>query len=208
MSWLARLFGRPDRLAREDFVRSVSIDTSGPEFADIYPPREAIEEAISSTGRFRPADVEWMTDIAAARICSGMNFRGPVQEIVRTGDLLQPATLKAKGLNSRRKIGTRFAEAITAGGIEDAVEALDTALHTETSRALQLHNLRRMQRLGIEFCKFVSPGEGASLPLEAELNGKRLSVDEAINLVKSRAGDIRRSIFAAEVHFPGGRPNG
>lgn len=202
MSWLTRLFGRPEeRLAREDFVKSVSIDTSGPEFADIYPPREAIEEAISKTARFRPADVEWMTEIAAARICSGMNFRGPVQEIVRSGNLLPSATLKENGLNSRKKIGTRFAEAITAGSIEDAIEALDIALHTETSRALQLHNLRRMRRLGIEFCKFVSPGEGASLPLENELNGKRLSVDDAIELVNSRASEIRRSVFAAEVRF-------
>ena len=201
MSWLSKIFKRPEGDDLKAFARAISIDTSGPEFADLYPDRSAVEEAIRKTGRFKPSEIEWMTDIAAIQIKSGMSFKGPVQEITRSGTLMTPDALKAQGLHPRRKIGMRFFEAIADGDTDGAIKALDLALHTETSKANQLHNLYRMQKLGVEFCKFVGPGEGANLPLEKELNGQRLSVDEAINLVKSRAGDIRRSIFAAEVKF-------
>jgi len=201
MNWLSRIFKQPERDDRKAFIKSISIDTSGPEFADLYPTRDAIAEAISSTGVFKAEDIEWMADIAASQISSGMSFKGPIQEITRSGMLLTPDELKARGLNPRRKVGSRFAEAIAVGEIADAIEALDLALHTETSKANQLHNLRRMKKIGIEFCEFSGPGGDANLPLEAELTGRRLSIDEAINLVNSRAGDIRRSAFLAEVKF-------
>lgn len=109
--------------------------------------------------------------------------------------------LKAGGLNARRKVGIRFYEAIAVGTAEEAIKALDLALHTETSKANQLHKLRRMKRMGIHFCKFLGPGEGANLPLEADLSGRRMSIDEAIDLVEARASEIRRSIFTPEVNF-------
>jgi hypothetical protein len=142
-----------------------------------------------------------MTDIAFGRIKSGMSFKGPVQEITRSGQLMPPDALKAHGLNVRRKIGASFVDAVAVGTVGDAIEALDLALHTETSKSNQLHNLRRMQKLGVKFCKFVAPGGDTSLPLEAELSGKQLSIDEAIGLVQSRASEIRRSVFAAKVDF-------
>ncbi|MGO7417121.1 hypothetical protein ACC685_07735 [Rhizobium ruizarguesonis] len=202
MSWFSKILKRPqggdDRKA---IAASLSIDTSEPEFADLYPTRDAVEKAISETGRFKPSDIGWISEIAFTRMNDGMNYRGPIQEITRSGPPMAPDRLKAHGLNARRKIGTRFVEAIAVGTVDEAVEALDLALHTEWSKANQLHNLRRMRKAGIEFCKFSAPGGDANLPLESELNGKRLSIDEAIDLVKSRAADIRRSIFMGEVIF-------
>jgi nucleoid-associated protein YejK len=58
-----------------------------------------------------------------------------------------------------------------------------------------------MKKAGIHFCKFLGPGEGVNLPLEAELTGQRLSIEDALDLVKSRASEIRRSVFTAEVNF-------
>lgn len=182
-------------------MKSISVDTSGPEFADLYPTHEAIREAIGKLGCFKSSEIEWMTDIAATQIQSGMNFRGPVQQIVRSGPLMTAEALKAAGLNARRKLGTRFIEAIAVGTANEAIEALDLALHTETSKANQLHNLNRIKKADIHFCKFLGPGEGANLPLEAELNGQRLSIEDAMDLVKSRASEIRRSVFTAEVNF-------
>jgi hypothetical protein len=182
-------------------VKSISIDTSDLVFADLFPCREAIREAIVTTGRFKSCDIEWMTDIATTRISSGMSFKGTVQEIVRSGETLAPHMLKALGLNSRRKIGIRFIEAIAIGDVNEAVEALDLTLHTETSKASQLHNLNRMRNAGVKFCKLLGPGEGVNLPLEADLSGQRLSIEEAIDLVESRATEIRRSVFMAEVKF-------
>lgn len=201
MNWLSKMFKRPDGRDLKAFAASVSIDTSGPEFADLYPTRDAIKEALVKTERFKSTDIKWIVDIAFARLSGGMNFRGPGQEITRSGPLMTPDALKAHGLNGRRKVGTRFVEAVAVGKVDEAIEALDLALHTETSKANQLHNLHRMQRLGVEFCEFRGPGGDANLPLEAELNGKRLSIDEAIDLVRSRAVDIRRSVFAGEVKF-------
>jgi hypothetical protein len=201
LSWLSKIFRRPKTDDFQDFVKTISIDTSGPEFADLYPSHQVLRDAILSLGRFKASEIEWMSEIAATRIQSGMSFRGPVQEIIRAGPLMAPEAVKAAGLNARRKVGTRFIEAIAVGTAEEAIEALDLALHTETSKANQLHNLRRMQKMGVQFCKFLGPGEGANTPLEAELTGKRLSIDEAIALVKARASEIRRSVFTAEISF-------
>lgn len=201
MNWLSKIFNRPKTDDFQTFVKSISIDTSGPEFADLYPAHEAIREAIGKLGCFKSSEIEWMTDIAATQIQSGMNFRGPVQQIVRSGPLITHEALKAAGLNARRKVGARFIEAIAVGTANEAIEALDLALHTETSKANQLHNLNRMKKADIHFCKFLGPGEGANLPLEAELTGQRLSIEDAIDLVKSRASEIRRSVFTAEVSF-------
>ncbi|WP_334543939.1 hypothetical protein [Rhizobium leguminosarum] len=201
MSWFSKIFKLPQGDDIKAIAASLSIDTSGPEFADLYPTRDALNKAIARTERFKPSDIEWITDIAFARMNDAMNFKGPVQEITRAGALMTPDALKAQGLNARRKIGARFFEAITVGKVDEAVEALELALHTEWSKANQLHNLRRMQKLGIKFCEFRAPGGDANLPLESELSGKRLSIDEAIDLVKSRAADIRRSVFAGEVKF-------
>ena len=107
---------------------------------------------------------------------------------------------RESGLNARRKIGTRFVDAVAFGTIKEAVEALHLALHTEWSRAKQLHNLRRMQKIGIQLCELRAPGD-ANLPLESKFNGIRLSIGEAIDLVQSRAAEIRRSAFAGEVNF-------
>ncbi|MCY1667336.1 hypothetical protein [Rhizobium sp. SL86] len=203
MNWLSKIFRRSKTDDFQTFVKSISIDTSGPEFADLYPTYEAIREAIVNVGCFKSSDIDWITDIATTQIQSGMNFRGPVQQIVRSGPLMTPDALKAAGLNVRRKVGTRFIEAIAVGTAEEAIEALDLALHTETSKANQLHKLNRMKRIGIDFCKFLGPGEGANLPLEAELTGQRLSIEDAIDLVKSRASEIRRSVFTPEVNFKG-----
>lgn len=202
MSWLSNMLNRP-KTGKEvqNFVKSISIDTSGPEFADLYPTRAAIEEAIAKTGRFRASDLTWIVDIATERIGGGMNFRGAVQEVTRSGELLAADALKERELNARTKIGSRFADAVAVGGIKEAIAALDLALHTETSKANQLHNLRRMQKLGVKFCKFVGPGGDANMPLEAEMTGTRLSVEDAIDLVRSRASEIRRSTFAGEVAF-------
>jgi hypothetical protein len=201
MSWFSKIFKRPERDDLKAIAASWSIDTSGPEFADLYPTREAVKNAIARAERFKPSEFEWIAEIAFTRMNSGMSYRGPVQEITRSGPLLPPDALKALSLNSRRKIGTRFVEAIAVGTVDEAVKALDLALHTEWSKANQLHNLRRMKKAGIEFCKFLAPGGDANLPLEAELNGKQYSIDEAIDLVKSRAADIRRSVFTAKVTF-------
>jgi len=202
MSWFSKIFKRPE--SDDDFkavVASLSIDTSGPEFADLYPTRDAVEKAIADTGRFKPSDIGWISDIAFNRMNGGMSFKGPVQEITRSGSRMAPDVLRAHGLNARRKIGMRFVDAIAVGTVDEAVAALDLALHTEGSKANQLHNLRRMRNAGIEFCSFCAPGGDANLPLESEMHGKRLSIDEAIDLVKSRAADIRRSVFLAEVKF-------
>ncbi|MBY3521865.1 hypothetical protein HFN70_22665 [Rhizobium laguerreae] len=201
MSWFSKILKRPKGDDIKAVAASLSIDTSGPEFADLYPTRDAVEHAITGTERFKPSDLGWIADIAFTRMNDGMNYRGPIQEITRSGPPMAPDVLKAHGLNARRKIGTRFVEAIAVGTVDEAVEALDLALHTEWSKANQLHNLRRMQKCGIGFCKFSAPGGDANLPLESELNGKRLSIDEAIDLVKSRPADIRRSVFMGDVKF-------
>jgi hypothetical protein len=201
MSWFSKIFRRPEGNRLKAVTASLSIDTSAPEFADLYPTRDAVENAITRTKQFKPSDIEWIADIAFTRMNDGMNYRRPIQEITRSGPPMDPDALKAHGLNARRKIGTRFVEAIAVGTVDEVIAALELALHTEWSKANQLHNLRRMRKSGIEFCKFNAPGGDVNLPLESELNGKWLSIEEAINLVKSRPADIRRSVFTGEVKF-------
>jgi hypothetical protein len=201
MSWFSKIFNRPKGNDIKAIAASWSIDTSGPEFADLYPTRDAVANAIVRTGRFKASDIKWMADTAFTRMNEGMNYRGPVKEITRSGSQMASDALKASGMNTRRKIGTRFVEAIAVGTVDEAVEALDMALHTEWSKANQLHNLRRMKKAGIKFCKFLGPGGDVNLPLETELNGNEYSIDEAIGLVESRAAEIRRSVFTAKVTF-------
>lgn len=202
MIWLSKLFSKaPDSTDRSALLKAVSIDGSGPDFADVYPDRNTIFEAILGTECFKSRDIEWMTDIAAPLMSGGVSFKAAVRDITRAGILLHRDALEDLRLNTRRKIGDRFIEALSDREPEYAIEALDVALHTASSQTLQLHQLHRMQRLGIHFCKFLGPGEGANLPLESELSGKRMSIDEALHIVMTRPVDIRRSRFNPEVKF-------
>lgn len=195
-----RRSGRAD-IPVKQLVKAISIDASGPEFRDLYPSRTDIRDAIETTGVFHRSAIAWMTDVATPLIQGGMNFRGAVQAITRSGELVPADRLRSLQVNVRRKLGARFLDAVTDGQIEAAVTALDVALHTAVSSANQLHNLRRMREARIEFCKFLAPGGDANLPLESELNGRRYSIDEATAIVKSHGSEIRRSIFVGEIKF-------
>ncbi len=84
MIWLPKLFmlfsKGPDSTDRSALLKAVSIDRSGPDFADVYPDRNTIFEAILSTECFKSRDIEWMTDIAAPLMSGGVSVKTAVRD--------------------------------------------------------------------------------------------------------------------------------
>jgi hypothetical protein len=179
------------------FRKARTSNVAGQVPQDILPTREEIEDELAQTGVFQPAAISWMGEMATARIHDGMSFLAAARDIIREGEPVSADRLRALRIDERRRVGTRFIDALKEKQVEHAVYALHVALHTATSVAGHLHNLHTMKEAGVAWCTLQAPGETTSLPFEQEINGRRLSIDEAITIVKIRGSDIRGSVFVA-----------
>lgn len=193
-----RLWGTK-KPAVAEFKGAVSISADDRELRDRYASAEEFASSITATGMFLPEFVGWMAKEASERIKGGSDSRTTLAAIVRQGQLLTPEELKALGLNPRRKLGRDFACAIAHHDAKVAIERLELSIQVTASTANTLHDLRRKRESGITHCQFVSPRDERATPLERELDGKRMSVDEAANLTKERGAEIFRSWFRTEI---------
>lgn len=177
--------------------RSMSIDASGPEFADRYPTKEDIRCRIAASAVFRAAHVDWLTDAAHAKVIEGAGLRCVVELVVGAGETLSKE--RRKELGTRRKVGSRFLDAVETGEIDDAADEFEVIIHTASSRAVHLHALRRMEDAGISHCKLLGPDDERSTATERDMDGKRLTIAEGRILISEHEADIRRSAFIAIV---------
>jgi len=85
--------------------------------------------------------------------------------------------------------------------IKDSIAALEDAIIVTTSNANKLHNLRRYREVGVTHCSLLSAGDERCTELEQKLDSKRLTIDEATDLVRNHGNEIARSVFQAEIEF-------
>lgn len=67
--------------------------------------------------------------------------------------------------------------------------------------ASQLANLRQFESIGVTHCRLRSAGDERTTPLEHMMDGKRITVAEARQLVEQSEDQIARSVFVAEIEF-------
>lgn len=183
------------------FRKAIAIDVSGPEFHDLYPTLPAFKKAVAASGAFKPNAVDWIAKAIFRKIRDGTSYRGALEAVTRAGDFLSPEQLRAIGTNPRRKLGNSFVASLADDKVSDAIAKLEDAIIATTSTANQLHNLRRNKEAGISHCVFSSARDERCTDLERELEGKRLTIEEAMDLVKARGAEIKRSVFQGEVNF-------
>lgn len=180
---------------------AIGIDVSGPEFFDLYPSRADIEARLRGLNLFREDAIGWLTNSAHDDISNSAVVRFAVQRIVRSGTLLGREEVKALGFYPSKKLGDRFVQAVSGNDLRTATERLEQSLHVAVSRASQLHNLRRMQETGCTEVDFRSANDERSTALERELEGQRLTIVQAREIVLDRSDEISRSTFLAVIDF-------
>jgi len=197
MAFWDRFFGKQVKPSFEDRVQMMSIDASGPEFADRYPERDDIRNRIAASPLFKVAHLEWLTDAAHSKVIEGAGLRQVVEFVVGAGEPLSKE--RHKELGTRRKVGSRFLEAIESDVVDDAAATFEAIVHTATSRAIHLHTLRRIEEAGISHCKLSSSKDERSTEIERAMDGKPLTIAEARLLIAEHEADIRRSAFIAVI---------
>lgn len=192
---------RKSRSDRSSFKEAISIDVSGPEFYDLYPTREQWRTAVASTGAFTPDAVEWVVETVDKASRGGSGYRGTLEAVTRAGDLATSDRLRSFGFTARRKIGERFLSSLAHDRGNEAFEALETAIHVTRSYQNMIHDLRRKREAGITHVVFRSARDERNTALENQLEGTRMTIEEAVHLAKTHGPEIRRSVFIGEVHF-------
>jgi len=197
---LKRLFGNPKTEAdRDAFRRAISIDVSGPEFRDLYPTFEDIQQRLRSAQIFRDAAIAWMARAAHSKIGAGVASGGGVIAIVRAGQLLSKDELKVLGLHQSRKVGADFIAALDGADAGRAISQLEVILNTATVHAKHLHDLRRMEEAGITHCRLLSALDERGTEVERTFDGQKFTIEEARRFAIEHQADIRRSVFQAIV---------
>lgn len=167
------LFGRKDDKI-ERFKRSISINVVGdPDFDDFGPPRERIVARMQSSNFLTPELKEAVIEAAPKWFRNAGSVNGLVKKVM-------------KSLPDQP---------------DGTIEELKRLLHFETSRARHLHDLRRMEEVGVTHCTLMSARDERCTDLENELEGKRLTIGEARTIVHTRGDDISRSVFHGKVKF-------
>lgn len=184
-----------------DFKRAVSIDVSGPEFFDLYPSQDDFAERLRQCGLFRIDAVDWIARAIHQRISAGGGYEGARRDVVQTGRLLGDKELQELGLHKRAKVGDQFVAAVAANDISAAMDRLLQIIHFATSRASQLHGLRRSEEIGVKRVRFMSARDERSTDLERRLEGREMSIAQARKLVLDNSDAISRSVFQAIVEF-------
>jgi len=197
---LSVLFGR-SRSDHSSFKKAISIDVSSPEFYDLYPTREQWRMAIASTGAIKPDAIGWVVDTVDNATRGGSDYRNTVEKITRAGELATPERVRSFGFTARRKLGEKFLSSLAHGRAKEAIEALENAIHVTRSTQTNIHNLRRMREAEITHVVFSSSRDERNTQLENELEGRRMTIDEAVHLVETHGPEIRRSCFRGEVNF-------
>lgn len=179
----------------------MSIDVSGPEFDDLYPTLATFKQSIAAKRAFKPDAVDWIADIVSEKIRGGASYRAALEAVTRAGTLLTPQQLRDLGANPRRKLGDGFVASLANVELTNAIAELEDAIIATTSNANKLHNLRRYREAGVTHCSLSSAGDERCTELEQKFDGKRLTIDEATDLVKIHGSEITRSVFRAEIEF-------
>lgn len=197
MAFWNRFFGKQVKPSFDDRVKMMSIDASGPEFADQYPERDDIRKRIAASTLFKIAHVDWLTDEAHSKVIEGAGLRRVVEFVVGAGEPLSKE--RHKEIGTRRKVGSRFLDAVETGEIDAVADEFEVIIHTATTRAVHLHTLRRMEEAGVTNCKLSGPNDERSTEVERAMDGKPLTIGEARILISEHDRDIRRSVFIAVI---------
>lgn len=197
---LSALFGK-SRSDHTSFKKAISIDVTGPEFYDLYPTRDQWRSAVASTGAFAPDAVEWVSKALEKASRGGSSYKGALEAVTRAGDPASPDRLRSFGFTARKKLGERFLSSLAHNRGAEAIEALEGAIQVTQSNQNKIHDLRRIREAGITHVVFRSARDERNTALESQLEGKRMTIDEALQLVKTRGPEITRSCFAAKVSF-------
>jgi hypothetical protein len=187
--------------AANQFRDSIGIDVSGPEFFDLYPTKLDFARRIATSGLFRNGDVDWIAAILHRIVTAGAGERTATDAVIRSGQELDETALVALGLHRKMKIGRRFVAALSANDVGGAIDHFRFAVRATMSRANQLHNLRRGAEAGVTQWRFSSPKDQRCTALEEELEGKRMSLEEARSLIIENGDQITRSTFIGLVNL-------
>lgn len=188
------------------FKKKVKASTAGvvfdPALENRFPGVSEFVPGIEAMGIFSEGDVYWIAETVVDVDQSGSSFKSRLASIALYGELLTPEELKARGINARRKIGRRFAEAVGEHDVIAAMNELEVVIHTVTSRWSKLQKIKSaVEDVGITHFELLSPHDERETEIERQYNGKRLTTAEAVALINDHARDIRRSVFIAEVNF-------
>lgn len=197
---LSVLFGR-SRSDHSSFKKAISIDVSSPEFYDLYPSKDQWRTAIGSTGAIKPDALEWVVNVVDQATRGGSAYRSVLENVTRAGEQVSPERLKSLGFNPRRKLGEGFLSSLAHDRASEAIDTLQNAIHVTRSNQLKVHDLSRKRDAGITHVVFRSVRDERNTQLENELEGKRMTIDEAVHLVETHGPEIRRSCFRGEVHY-------
>ncbi|MHC2364161.1 protein-tyrosine phosphatase family protein [Rhizobium leguminosarum] len=112
MSWFSKIYKRPDGDDLKAVGASSSIDTSGPEFADLYPTRDAVEKAIVIQNGSSPAT---SADNTSQIVENTGDLRGFSIDLTRFNQALENGDKRTVSLAC--KSGMRASEFIFNGSI-------------------------------------------------------------------------------------------
>lgn len=201
VDWLFRPKKSEASTSIDKFVEAMSIDVSGPEFRDLYPTLDEWKARLNGSGAFRGDSIDWIA-CTAFDIANGSSGHAAIlKAVVRAGPLLSRDELKEAGLNVRRKVGRRFVDSISGCNAASAMQIFEETVLVTLSVANKLHNLRRFEETGIQFVELLSAKDERDTDFENTIQGRRLTIREAKNMIKEHEKDIVRSVFVAIVEF-------
>jgi hypothetical protein len=180
-------------------VEAFGIDTSGPEFFDRHPTKSDIQNRLHASGLFRPDRLSWAAATIFAQ--SERSFEPQMKAIIGAGEPLSKEDKKELGIHPSRVVGRDFVNALQANDVDGAIDRLEIIVHTARAIAMNLHNLRRMEEIGITHVTFSTPKDERNTDIENRLEGHIFTISEARKLISDHEEDILRSTFIGEVKF-------
>lgn len=167
--------------------------------SDAFPSAEDLEGRFRRSGMFRAEVIERFALGAAQFLRNGLSYNQVVEALVRSGEPLSPAQVRALGFPSKYVVGRDFLDGLVVKDLAAARGRLEDLVELTAARAAQLHSLRRYEEANVQHVRLVSPGAAKETPLERRLNNRKISVAEAVELVLSKGEQIRRSTFVAVI---------
>lgn len=125
-----------------------------------------------------------------------------LKSFLRTGEPLSVEEVKKLGFRANKKLGSDFVASLIADDAKEAIEKIEFAVRYAYAEANQLYGLRRVEGIGVTKVTFMSAGDERCTDLERKLDGKKMSICEARNLIQTKGDQIVRSYFASDTDNP------
>ena len=167
-------FGKSKKTKFEGHKKAIGISIVGdPDFDDYGPTEERVAERLRGNNIISPEMKTAAIEIAPQYFRNGGSVSGCVKAIQSHG----------------------------TPGTKDEIKELKRLLHLEKSRAGNLFSLRQMEDIGVTHCRFSSSHDERDTPLERKLDGKKMTIEQARQMVLTRSDEIPRGWFRSEIKF-------